>query len=83
MVDAFTFGLGGYLIEAGLELSGVNDMREQAIDTMVASWEVEILHEGKVRIAPPEEDTFQHPLRMKTDESEYQVNFVIDRQIET
>jgi hypothetical protein len=83
MVDAFTFGLGGYLIEAGLELSGVNDMREQAIDTMVASWEVEILHEGKVRITPPEEDTFQHPLRMKTDESEYRVSFVFDRQIET
>jgi hypothetical protein len=82
MVDAFTFGLGGYLIEAGLELSGVNDMREQAIDSMVASWEVEILHEGKVKITPPEKDTFPHPLRMKTNESEYQVNFVIDRQIE-
>jgi hypothetical protein len=82
-VDAFTFGLGGYLIEAGLELSGVNDMREQAIDSMVASWEVEILHEGKVQITPPAEDTFPHPLRMKTNESEYQVNFVIDRQIES
>ncbi|MBT8330899.1 MAG: hypothetical protein KJP06_01100 [Deltaproteobacteria bacterium] len=83
MVNAFTFGLGGYLIEAGLELSGVNDMREQAIDTMVASWEVEILHEGKVQITPPAEDTLPHPLRMKTNESEYQVNFVIDRQIES
>jgi hypothetical protein len=82
MVDAFTFGLGGYLIEAGLELSGVNDMREQAIDSMVASWEVEILHEGKVQITPPAEDTVSHPLRMKTNESEYQVDFVIDRQIE-
>ena len=82
IVDAFTFGLGGYLIEAGLELSGVNDMREQAIDSMVASWEVEILHEGKVQIRPPAEDTFSHLLRMRTDESEYHVNFVIDRQIQ-
>ena len=82
MVDAFTFGLGGYLIEAGLELSGVNDMREQAIDSMVASWEVEILHEGKVQIRPPAEDTFSHLLPMKTKESEYHVNFVIDRQIQ-
>ena len=83
MVDAFTFGLGGYLIEAGLELSGVNDMREQAIDTMVASWEVEILHEGKVQLTPPAEDSSLHPLRMKTKESEYQVNFVIDRHIQS
>ena len=83
MVDAFTFGLGGYLIEAGLELAGVNDMREQAIDSMVASWEVEILHEGKVQITPSAEDSVPHPLRMKTNESEYQVNFVIDRQIQS
>jgi hypothetical protein len=83
MVDVFTFGLGGYLIEAGLELAGVNDMREQAIDSMIASWEVEILHEGKVQIRPPAEDSFPHPLRMKTNESEYQVNFVIDRQIQS
>jgi hypothetical protein len=82
MVDAFTFGLGGYLITAGLELAGVNDMREQAIDSMVASWEVEILHEGKVKMTPPEDNSIEHPLSMKTDESEYRVNFVVDRQIQ-
>jgi hypothetical protein len=82
MVDAFTLGLGGYLIEAGLEIAGVNDMREEAIDTMVAGWEVEILHEGKMQLAPPTEDTFAYPLRMKTAESEYEVNLVIDRQME-
>lgn len=82
MVDAFTFGIGGYLITAGLEISGVNDMREQAVDTMVSGWEVEILHEGQVNMNPPSEDLIEHPLSMKTNESEYQVIFVIDRQIQ-
>jgi hypothetical protein len=82
MVDAFTFGLGGYLILAGLEISGVNDMREQAVDTMVSGWEIEILHEGQVTMNPPSEDLIEYPLRMKTKESEYQVTFVIDRQLQ-
>jgi len=49
---------------------------------MVASWEVEILHEKKFQMTPPEDDSVEHPLRMKTDESCYEVTFVIDRQIQ-
>jgi hypothetical protein len=81
LVDAFTFGLGGYIILAGLEVSGLNDMREQAIDSMVSGWEVELLHEDDTRLQPDAITDFpcEWSLTMMTDESEYRITFGADR----
>jgi hypothetical protein len=83
LVDAFTFGLGGYIILAGLEVSGLNDMREQAIDSMVAGWEVEILHEGQTALLPAATNTYEWPLEMATNESRYKITFKADRVVQT
>ena len=79
LVDAFTLGLGGYIISAGLEASGLNDMREQAIDSMVAGWEVEVLHEGRTSLLPSTENTYKWSKEMHTEESRYKVTFKANR----
>lgn len=82
LVDAFTFGLGGYVILAGLDVAGVNDMREQAVDSMVAGWEVEVLHQGRIALSPGAADTYELPLEMATSESRYKVTFKADRKMQ-
>jgi hypothetical protein len=79
LIDAFTYGLGGYIIEAALEVSGLNDMREQAVDSMVSGWEVELLHQGQTTLIPGVDDTYQWSLEMATSESKYKVTFKADR----
>ena len=83
LVDAFTFGLGGYIILAGLEISGLNDMREQAVDSMVAGWEVEVLHQGSTALLPGTTSAYEWPLEMATSESRYKVTFKADRAVQT
>jgi hypothetical protein len=72
LLDDVTGGVGGYIVEFGLESSGLNDMREEAVNAMVSGWEVECLHEG----------TWQWPtqnmsLDMNGPESEYQLTFQV------
>jgi hypothetical protein len=83
LVDAFTFGLGGYIILAGLEVSGLNDMREQAVDSMVAGWEVEVLHQGSTALLPGTASAHEWPLEMATSESRYKVTLRADRAMQT
>ena len=82
LIDVFTLGLGGYIIEAGLEVSGLNDMREEAVDSMVSGMEVEVLHQGKVSITPNEDNNYTESLvmgRRDIDESVYKVTFGANR----
>lgn len=70
LINIYTGGVGGYLVEFALEASGLNDMREQAINSLVSGWEVELLHEG----------TWTYPsvnsiLDMNGPESQYQLDF--------
>ena len=81
MIDAFTLGLGGFIIEAGLEVSGLNDMREEAVDSMVSSWEIELLHQDQAVLSLRQNGTYNLPsLDMKTSESEYKITFEVQRQ---
>lgn len=79
LIDVFTFGVGGYIVEAGLEVSGLNDMREQAIDSMVAGWEVEVLHQGSLALIPQDmplgTNTWDREKTFPGKESRYQIRF--------
>lgn len=79
LVNVYTFGMGGYIISAGLEVSGLNDMREEAIDSMVSGWEVEVLHKGKTSLLPNTNDTYVWDKTLTTDESKYKIYFKADR----
>lgn len=46
LINIFTFGIGGYIIEIGLEASGLNRMREQAINSLITGFEFELICEG-------------------------------------
>lgn len=85
LVDVYTCGTGGFIILAALEVSGLNDMREQAIDSLVSGWEVEILHEDGTTIQPNTIRSNMWPfiweLDMATDESRYKVTFIADREL--
>ena len=82
MLGFSTLGLGGYIIEAGLEVSGLNDMREEAVDSMISGMEVDVLHQGNVSIIPNENNNYTKSLEMgrrDIDESVYTVTFGADR----
>jgi len=76
---------GGVLLNIALEASGVNDMREEAIDALVSSFEVEVLHEGKITIRPGQvQDQFVGNVYKKSktfvsDESKYKTTFELER----
>lgn len=44
LISTVTGGVGGYVVDLALEVSGLNDLREQAINSLVTSWEVDLLH---------------------------------------
>jgi len=54
--------VGLHIILAGLEVSGLNDMREKAVDSMVAGWEVEVLHQGSTALLPGTANAYEWPL---------------------
>lgn len=69
--------MGGFIIEQAIEVSGLNDMREQAVDSMVAGWEVEVLHQGSLVLLPGDipsgTDTYDRQKTFPGDESKYQI----------
>lgn len=79
LTDAFTCGLGGFIILAALEISGLNDMREEAIDSLVSGWEIELLHVNKTKFIPPNINNVSSlHMGWPEDESEYQVWFKVE-----
>ena len=58
-------------------------MREQAVDSMVAGWEVEVLHQGSTALLPGTASAYEWPLEMATSESRYKVTFKADRAVQT
>ena len=75
--------VGLHIILARLQVSGLNDKRQQAVDSMVAGWEVEVLHQGSTALLPGTTSAYEWPLEMATSESRYKVTFKADRAMQT
>jgi len=81
-IDCIIPGLGVVLniaFEVGFELSGFNDIREQAINSMISGMEVELLSTNSMLIRPPivSNPAFR-TLRLKGKDSLYYMRFILD-----
>ena len=81
----------GLFIATGLEASGLNDMREELVNSMVSSWEIEVLHEGSFSLSKPNLEslpfdlpivgyTYNHKFKYNHDnECQYALNLFFER----
>ena len=77
IVSFYTFGAAGIIIETGLEVSGLNDMRDQAINGMVTGREISYLDKGQTDLITSGQ-RIENRVEMAGDESRYAVTFVLE-----
>ncbi len=87
---AVTGGSGeviGFFIAAGIEASGMNDMRRELVNSLVSGWEIEVLHDQSFKINKSyiellnfASNRAHDPIVFDDNESQYQLNLFYQRQ---
>jgi hypothetical protein len=81
LINCIVPGLGVILniaLEIGFEEAGLNDIREQAVNSMISSCEIELLSTNALVIPPPTAPTTQKELMLTGKDSKYKMYFEIN-----